>query len=206
MSSLTHAIRTARVGLLHGSNPHALLIRLSPSCGTRLLTANAHAADERHDALKPRSPPRFVRRSLQVVKYTSYIAVSAIFGVFALGTGIFIHDAFTYTDRHIDRVPVFPLALHPERGGPKGLPIVNTLLGDAEDDEARKLSEKPKLVIVGGGWGVGSGMKTADLADINFHQSVATLQSLVPGEYHVTIVSPDTFTTFTPLLPCKHPL
>lgn len=184
MSSLTHAIRTARVGLLHGSNPHALLIRLSPSCGTRLLTANAHAADERHDALKPRSPPRFVRRSLQVVKYTSYIAVSAIFGVFALGTGIFIHDAFTYTDRHIDRVPVFPLALHPERGGPKGLPIVNTLLGDAEDDEARKLSEKPKLVIVGGGWG-----------------SVATLQSLVPGEYHVTIVSPDTFTTFTPLLP-----
>ena len=29
------------------------------------------------------------------------------------------------------------------------------------------------------------------------------LQSLHPGDYHVTIVSLDTFTTFTPLLPCE---
>jgi hypothetical protein len=29
------------------------------------------------------------------------------------------------------------------------------------------------------------------------------LQSIHPGDYHVTVISPDTFTTFTPLLPCK---
>jgi hypothetical protein len=29
------------------------------------------------------------------------------------------------------------------------------------------------------------------------------LKSINPGDYHVTIVSPDTFMTFTPLLPCE---
>ena len=80
----------------------------------------------------------------------------------AIGAGVFIHDAFTYTDRHVDRVPVSPLALHPERGGPKNLPVVNVLLADEEDEEARKLMEKPKLVIVGGGWGVSVITKRSD--------------------------------------------
>ncbi|OBZ65801.1 External alternative NAD(P)H-ubiquinone oxidoreductase B1, mitochondrial [Grifola frondosa] len=98
--------------------------------------------------------------------------------------GIFLHDAFTYTDRHIDRVPVSPLALHPGRGGPKNLPIVERLLSDIEDPENAKIAEKPHLVIVGGGWG-----------------AVGILKSLRPGDYHVTVVSPETYTTFTPLLP-----
>jgi hypothetical protein len=34
-------------------------------------------------------------------------------------------------------------------------------------------------------------------------QAVGVLQTLHPGDYHVTVISPDTFTTFTPLLPCK---
>ena len=104
--------------------------------------------------LEPRPRSRFLRRSLLVAKYTSYLVLSATAGLFALGTTIFIHDAFTYTDKHVERVPVSPLALHPERGGPKNLPVVNVLLADEEDEEFRKLNEKPKLVIVGGGWGV----------------------------------------------------
>jgi len=32
---------------------------------------------------------------------------------------------------------------------------------------------------------------------------MGVLQKLYPGYFHVTVVSPDTFTTFTPLLPCK---
>jgi hypothetical protein len=32
---------------------------------------------------------------------------------------------------------------------------------------------------------------------------VSVLQTIHPGDYHVTVVSADTFTTFTPLLPCK---
>lgn len=104
--------------------------------------------------LEPRPRSRFLHRSLLIAKYTSYLALSATAGVLALGAAIFIHDAFTYTDKHIGRVPVSPLALHPERGGPKNLPVVNALLADEEDEEFRKLNEKPRLVVVGGGWGV----------------------------------------------------
>jgi NADH dehydrogenase len=77
-----------------------------------------------------------------------------VFGVLALGAGIFVHDAFTYSDQHIDRVPVSPLALHPERGGPKNLPIVRVQVDDEQDEENKRLAGKPKLVILGGGWGV----------------------------------------------------
>lgn len=43
---------------------------------------------------------------------------------------LFIHDAFTYTSKHAERVPVSPLALHPELGGPKNLPIAKVLIDD----------------------------------------------------------------------------
>ena len=32
---------------------------------------------------------------------------------------------------------------------------------------------------------------------------MGVLQSLSPGDYHVTVVSTDTYTIFTPLLPCQ---
>jgi NADH dehydrogenase FAD-containing subunit len=32
-------------------------------------------------------------------------------------------------------------------------------------------------------------------------QAIGTLQTLHPGDYHVTVVTAETFTTFTPLLP-----
>jgi len=38
------------------------------------------------------------------------------------------------------------------------------------------------------------------------HQAVGVLQKLYPGDFHVTVVSSDTFTTFTPLLPCEYSL
>lgn len=34
-------------------------------------------------------------------------------------------------------------------------------------------------------------------------QAMGVLKTLYPGDYHVTVVSSETFTTFTPLLPCK---
>lgn len=54
----------------------------------------------------------------------------------------------------MDRVPVSPLALHPKLGGPKNLPVASVTLGDEESEENRQLAHKPKLIIVGGGWGV----------------------------------------------------
>jgi NADH dehydrogenase len=80
--------------------------------------------------------------------------LSSAFGVLAIGTGIFVHDALTYSYKHADRVPINPLALHPENGGPNNLPVVKALVDDDDDEENRKLAKKPRLVIVGGGWGV----------------------------------------------------
>ncbi|EIN07055.1 mitochondrial NADH dehydrogenase [Punctularia strigosozonata HHB-11173 SS5] len=120
----------------------------------------------------------------KAARYTTYLVTSSVVGVLAVTGAIFLHDAFTYSERHIDRVPVNPLALHPETGGPNNLPIAAVLVDDEEDEETKKISEKPKLVIVGGGWG-----------------AVGVLDTLRAGDYHVTVIAPDTFTTFTPLLP-----
>jgi len=94
------------------------------------------------------------QRVKTAARYTGYLGLSAIVGVVSLTGVILVHDAFTYNTRHVHRVPVDPLALNPERGGPKNLPIARVLVGDEEDDDAKLLVTKPKLVIVGGGWGV----------------------------------------------------
>jgi len=101
-----------------------------------------------------RQRSRAFRRTVTFCRYSGYFLLSSAFGVLAIGAGIFIHDALTYTDKHIDRVPINPLALHPENGGPNNLPVVKALVDDDDDDENRKLAEKPRLIIVGGGWGV----------------------------------------------------
>ncbi|KAI0819034.1 nucleotide-binding domain-containing protein [Irpex lacteus] len=119
-----------------------------------------------------------------VVKYTGYLIGSTAVGLFVLTGAIFLHDAFTYNEKHIEGVPVAPLALQPERGGPKNLPIVKSYLNDIEDETQEALSMRPHLVIVGAGWG-----------------AIGILNKLNPGDYHVTVISPETYTTFTPLLP-----
>lgn len=109
-----------------------------------------------HPPIQPYPKPRrnLLARGKTALKYTAYAGASSIIGLLLLGSAIFLHDAFTYTERHIDRVPVNPLALHPDRGGPKGLPVAKVLVGDEEDEVNKELSSKPRLVIVGGGWGV----------------------------------------------------
>jgi hypothetical protein len=102
----------------------------------------------------PRQRSRTLRRTVTFFRYSGYFLLSSAFGVLAIGAGIFIHDALTYTDKHVDRVPINPLALHPENGGPNNLPVVKALVDDDDDEENRKLAEKPRLVIIGGGWGV----------------------------------------------------
>ncbi|KAJ4487664.1 hypothetical protein J3R30DRAFT_3430235 [Lentinula aciculospora] len=118
-------------------------------------------------------------------KYTLYLTLSSVVGLVVLTSSIFIHDLFTYTTRHVDRVPINPLALNLERGGPKNLPIARVLVDDDEDEDMHRIArDKPRLVVVGGGWG-----------------AMGVLQTLHLGDYHVTVVSNETFTTFTPLLP-----
>ncbi|KAI0006201.1 nucleotide-binding domain-containing protein [Russula compacta] len=129
-------------------------------------------------------PGQFLRYGRKAAKYTAFTCLSAVLGLSVVIGGVFVHDVFTYSDRHIDRVPVSPLALHPELGGPKNLPVASVLVGDGDDSAVLPVKDKPRLVIIGGGWG-----------------AVSVLQSLHPGDYHVTIISSDTFTTFTPFFP-----
>ncbi|KAH8924245.1 mitochondrial NADH dehydrogenase [Atractiella rhizophila] len=98
--------------------------------------------------------------------------------------GLLIWDASTYQKAHIDRIPVSPLALQMERGGPKNLPIAQVYADDEVDDEMKELSKKPRLVVLGGGWG-----------------AVATLNGLDTNKYHVTVIAPEKYNLFTPLLP-----
>ncbi|KAF8882357.1 hypothetical protein CPB85DRAFT_1378267 [Mucidula mucida] len=128
--------------------------------------------------------PSTLQRAKTCAKYTGYFTLSSVCGLVLIGGAIFVHDAFTYTQKHAERVPRSPLALHPQTGGPKDLPIVSVAMDDEDDEEQKKLASRPRLVIVGGGWG-----------------AMGVLQTLYPGDYHVTIVSTETFTTFTPLLP-----
>ena len=97
----------------------------------------------------------------------------------------FFYDASTYReDLSFSDIPVSESALHPRRGGPKNLPIADVLVDDDDCPENSKLKGKPKLVILGSGWG-----------------SVALLKSINPDEYHMTVVSPSNYFLFTPMLP-----
>jgi len=99
--------------------------------------------------------------------------------------GFFVYDASTYReDLTYSDIHVSDLALSPRRGGPKNLPIAEVLVDDDDCPESLRQKDKPKLLILGGGWG-----------------GVALLKTLNPEEYHVTLVSPTNYFLFTPMLP-----
>ena len=102
-----------------------------------------------------------------------------------LVVAFFIYDATTYQeDPESFDIPVSEYALTPRKGGPKNLPIAEYFVDDDDTDSMKRQKHKPKLVILGTGWG-----------------SVALLKQLHAGEYHVTVVSPSNHFLFTPMLP-----
>jgi NADH dehydrogenase len=133
--------------------------------------------------IKPTPPPR--SRLARIL----WRATTTL-GVFTLISGglvvaFFIYDATTYKeDPGSEDIPVSELALNPRRGGPKNLPIADYFVDDDDSEESRANKHKPKLVILGTGWG-----------------SVALLKQLNPGDYHVTVISPSNHFLFTPMLP-----
>ncbi|KAF2723933.1 hypothetical protein K431DRAFT_282630 [Polychaeton citri CBS 116435] len=119
----------------------------------------------------------------------SYKAFASL-GLFIVVTGtlvvaFFVYDAMTYeTEPESFDIPVSEYALNPRRGGPKNLPIAEYFVDDDDSAEMKAQKHKPKLVVLGTGWG-----------------SVALLKNLNLGEYHVTVVSPNNHFLFTPMLP-----
>ncbi|KIS68089.1 putative NADH dehydrogenase (ubiquinone) [Mycosarcoma maydis] len=120
----------------------------------------------------------------KTLRFTGYTIGSIVFGITATTVIILAHDALTYREAHADKVPLHPLALSPERGGPKNLPILSSYAEDEQDEISKKLANKERLVIVGGGWA-----------------AVGLLKSLDPEKYNVTLISPNNYYLFNPLLP-----
>lgn len=129
-------------------------------------------------------PPESFSTKYPITATLTRLVLSTGLGLGVLLGVILLHDAFTYSERHVDRVPCNPLSLEPRKGGKKNLPILEVNLDEEEDDDKRAMKGKPRLVIVGGGWG-----------------AVAILQSLPSQAYNVTLISPQTYFAFTPLLP-----
>lgn len=103
----------------------------------------------------------------------------------SFAAAFFIYDATTYReDLSYCDIPVSAEALNPRRGGPKNLPIAEVLVDDDDSEDNTRRKDKPKLVVLGSGWG-----------------SVALLKQLNPEDYHVTVVSPCNYFLFTPMLP-----
>ena len=137
-----------------------------------------------HLSETPSPHPQSNRFSHYVYKFLAYSG-----GFVLVSTGMivafFIYDATTYKDSaECGDIPVSELALSPIRGGPKNLPIADVLVDDEDSPQMSEQKEKPKVVILGTGWG-----------------SVPLLKTLHPGDYHVTVVSPINHFLFTPMLP-----
>ncbi|KAK8208007.1 hypothetical protein M8818_004045 [Zalaria obscura] len=135
----------------------------------------------------PEGVPQVVKRSRALRYLYRSLAYLGFFVLFSGGLVIafFIYDASTYReDPDAVDIPVSEYALSPRRGGPKNLPIAEHLVDDDDSPEKRAQKHKPKLVVLGTGWG-----------------SVALLKNLNPEDYHVTIVSPSNYFLFTPMLP-----
>lgn len=129
----------------------------------------------------PQGRPNIVYR---VLRGTVRIAGISTIGFSALLLGFFAYDSMTYRDSSKLTVSVNPLALEPELGGPKNLPIARHVIDEEETPECRANVDKPTLVILGSGWG-----------------AVALAGKLNPDNYNVTVISPMNYFLFTPLLP-----
>ena len=150
-------------------------LQRSPLCGHQL---RRFASD---NATQGKQRGRATRYLYRFFAYSGFFLITS----FGLVAAFFIYDASTYAhDSQAEDIPVAERALNPQRGGPKNLPIADVFFDDHDSQAKMDQKDKPKLVILGTGWG-----------------SVALLKSLNPGDYHVTVVSPVNYFLFTPMLP-----
>ncbi|KAH3671196.1 hypothetical protein WICMUC_004713 [Wickerhamomyces mucosus] len=133
-------------------------------------------------------PQKSFLNDTTVGKIFKFSIVSIGLGTSTLGVlliGFFIYDATTYEPEPLpESLIINELALNPAKGGPENLPILKHNLDDYDSEAKENLKYRPKLVVLGSGWG-----------------SVALLKSLHQGDYDVTVISPTNYFLFTPLLP-----
>ncbi|KAI1823600.1 pyridine nucleotide-disulfide oxidoreductase-domain-containing protein [Xylaria intraflava] len=176
-------------------NPNILRRRLFGSVSYPSAQPTTHLRSKQK---QPLFPSRQITRALSgrpLGQRRSVLLNFAYRSAAILGTGVgfvavlfaafFVYDYTTYKESvDFGDCNVSEAALNPPRGGPKNLPILEALLDDDESEEAQEKKYKPRLVILGSGWG-----------------SVALLKQLNPDDYHVTVISPKNYFLFTPMLP-----
>jgi len=153
----------------------------------QLLAARRTLFGLKRGAFNPQRPllsTLLLRGKHPILRFFGIATFSVVFTVVFGTAGLLAWDASTYHSDRLGEVLVNPLALNPERGGKKNLKIARILMDDEEDAAHASQLKKPKLVILGGGWG-----------------GVAVMQHLKPDEYHVVVIAPDNYALFTPLLP-----
>ncbi|SPO28755.1 probable NADH dehydrogenase (ubiquinone), 64 kD subunit, mitochondrial [Ustilago trichophora] len=183
MVASTKSMLTLRAGAR--ALPAPLRLSAPLRTGARSLSSSSRTSsastplNEAQNAVAKRSG--ILRKTL---RFTGYTIGSIVFGLTATTAIILAHDALTYREAHVDKVPLHPLALEPKKGGPKNLPILSSYAEDEQDEMSKNLAGKERLVIVGGGWA-----------------AVGLLKTLDPEKYNVTLISPNNYYLFNPLLP-----
>jgi NADH dehydrogenase len=178
-----HTFKTAYSRSLNTALP-----RTTPNALRRTLQTPSTRTQVRYASELPSKLPKALPQRSRIVRY-GYKALASV-GLFivmsgGLVIGFFIYDSFTYESNPDSfDISVSEYALNPRRGGPKNLPIAEYYIDDDDSPAMVAQKHKPKLVILGTGWG-----------------SVALLKQLYAGEYHVTVVSPENHFLFTPMLP-----
>ncbi|KAK9466943.1 hypothetical protein V1512DRAFT_207541 [Lipomyces arxii] len=126
------------------------------------------------------------QRGLKLIYMSFAIVGAGATTVFVLIGAFFIYDATTYKELDdATDLDIADLALNPNLGGPKNLPILQRHLDDEDSDLHKVSMTKPHLVVLGSGWG-----------------AVAVLKNVNPEDYHITVISPRNHFLFTPMLPC----
>ncbi|CRK41221.1 hypothetical protein BN1708_008486, partial [Verticillium longisporum] len=185
------------------AGPHCLAGRSQPFVLQSRSYANVPSRSQARTSLTPfffdahKAPKASVRpisgKPLPQVKSRAWnfaYRAAAWFGISVAFVGVsvvgfFIYDASTYKEHATGMdITVSQMALHPRIGGPKNLPIAEVFIDDSDHETKQNQKDKPKLVILGGGWG-----------------GVAMLKELNPDDYHVTVISPKNYFLFTPMLP-----
>ncbi|ONH67376.1 External alternative NAD(P)H-ubiquinone oxidoreductase B1, mitochondrial [Cyberlindnera fabianii] len=156
--------------------------------GHKWLSTSPLRSNTRVEVPKSIPPRATFWNSTTIGKLLRLTMLACVFGtttIVVLIGGFFIYDATTYKPESFpDKIKVCIDALNPQRGGPENLPILKYNLDDYDSPDKEQLRYRPKLVVLGSGWG-----------------SVAVLKSLSYGDYDVTVISPTNYFLFTPLLP-----
>ncbi|KAI9835781.1 MAG: hypothetical protein M1837_003665 [Sclerophora amabilis] len=179
LSNITRALHAPyRRSATSASSRHGLRSQWQPQ---RQQFCNRLSLRPNSSKTTPPLPSRISRLFYRSLTFTGFFVLTA--GGFVVL--FFVYDASTYReDLSYQDIPVSEAALTPERGGPKNLPIAACHIDDDDSVEKTQQKDKPKLVVLGSGWG-----------------SVALLKTLNPGDYHVTVVSDVNYFLFTPMLP-----